>query len=464
MISLQGVLTASELEIVRTSVELRFDPAVKLKTPEALIIYEQRLLDEETLLKLCSKEYGFELETPTVNYLPQEIIQHFGAFNCIPLRMDSVKEEIHIAIVPELHYDLRVAPYRNYTTVLHRVPLYYYVKHYTNLYSSPGFLLRIPPKDLFDFIIEEAVGLKASDITISNTARSAAVYYNVRKKKVYAKRVISRGEVIEIVELICAQAGSPLIEGSRKPKYVGIRLDTHNRGRVVINSTQHGWAITVRVLPDEMLTTRPKDLKHDAKTIKFLEQEFMNDVPGMRVLIGPTMSGKNTTVLSALLDTLEADEHKIVSVEAPVEIVVPNMEQISAETGEEFMENVMSLLRQNPDKIYISEMTNMTAKGTMEIANTGKVLFTSIHANSIAEVYSRIQDLTELSFDRITLTLHSAVYQELKRRDDGELYPETRCLYFSDELKAQLLGKTLGEIYTTIREEEAKWCLIDSDT
>lgn len=455
MRSLLGVLTATELELVKTGVALRFNSSIKLETPEALIIYEQRLMDQEYLKRLCEIEYGHTLEIPKVTYLPEEVIEHFRNYDCVPISMNSVDEEIHVAIIPEL--SSIIPNFKNYRVVFVKVPIFFYVKQHTLLYGQPKFLLKIPSKDLLDFIIKEAVDSKAIDITISNTATNASVYYNIKKKKVYAKRVISREDIESMVRTITVSAGSPMDMMDRMPKYVGIRLDTHNRGRVVINTTHHGKSVTIRVLPDEMLSTKPEDLNHSESTVRFLKDVFMNDKAGMRILIGPTMSGKNTTILSALLDVLEQDIYKAVSVESPVEILVPNMEQISAETPEEFSNNVMSLIRQNPDLVYISEMTNMTATGTMEVANTGKRLFTSIHANSIAEVFSRIQDLTGLSIDRIVLSMHSAVYQELTLDESGNLRPMTRCVYFDTELKKKLLGKDLGQIYNIIGEEEDKW-------
>jgi type II secretory ATPase GspE/PulE/Tfp pilus assembly ATPase PilB-like protein len=149
---------------------------------------------------------------------------------------------------------------------------------------------------------------------------------------------------------------------------------------------------------------------------------------------------------------------KIVSIENPVEILVDGVEQINVETEDEYRANVASLLRQNPDIVYIAEINNSTALDTINASNTGKVVFSSLHANSISDVIARLQDMTGLSADRLLLTMHSCVYQELVRNDaEDRVYPKNRCLYFTDALKNQLYGKSLGEIKVKLMEEEAKW-------
>ena len=141
-----------------------------------------------------------------------------------------------------------------------------------------------------------------------------------------------------------------------------------------------------------------------------------------------------------------------------MEILVDGIEQISVETEEEFTANTASTLRQNPDIVYIAEITNYTAQHTMTTANTGKVVLSSIHANSISDVVARLEDITNLSSDRILLCLQSCVYQELKFfPEEDRVRPINRCLHFTDELKTSLFGKSLGEIKMALKEIEDKW-------
>ena len=179
---------------------------------------------------------------------------------------------------------------------------------------------------------------------------------------------------------------------------------------------------------------------------------------GLRLFIGETFSGKNTTILSALRELVATNKYKIVSIESPVETLVEGVEQINVETEEEYAQNAASLLRQNPDVVYITEITNYTAQDTIQTANTGKVVFSTVHANSISDVLSRLMDITGMSSDRLLLSMHSCIYQELVRDEETDtIKPVTRCLYFSDELKMQLYGKSLGECKVILQKEEAAW-------
>jgi Tfp pilus assembly pilus retraction ATPase PilT len=453
---LQGLLSSVEQDMVRESMFLRFKDHTKFKTPEALIIYEQRLLDNETLLDLCSVEYGMQLEIPKISYLPKEILSHFSKFSCIPLKYDTLNGVIHVGVVPELA--THIEPFSHTETEVHYVPIHYFVEQYTNMYSSPEFLYRIPDMDLFKFIVQEAVDLGASDITIVAMRTKADLFYNVRKKKVYGKRMLGKNEISEISNLICTKAGNPRIMGNRDPKFVGIDLDENHRGRVAITNTYYGDEISIRVFSNEIFETTLEELNLDDKTIKFIRDKFISQEPGLRLLIGATASGKNTTILAALNEMLSNDVFKAVSAEMPVENLVDRIIAHDCSSEEEYRKVVQSFIRQNPDIVYMTEMTDLTALEILKNVNTGKVAFSSIHSNSIASTIARIQDITGQSADRIIMNLHSCILQKLVRiEEEDRLQPITKCLFFSEELKARLIGKSIGEIYLILSEEEEKW-------
>lgn len=456
MTGLTGVLSSTNLALVNQSTNLRFKDKSKFKTPEALIVYEQHMLEPEQLLEICSKEYGIQLEAPQPSYIPKDIVSKFRDYDCVPIRYDTREEKIYVGVLPEMQ---RYIPdVNNTTTVRVQVPIYYYVQLFTRHFGNPDFLYALPARDKLNIILEEAITLHASDITITNVAEGAQVYYNIRKKKVYSKRAVEREDVEQFASLLATQAKQPLSEIDNHPRYLSVKLDMHHRGRVVLNRTYYGRAITIRVLSDEVLQTTLEELNIKDNTCEFIRKYMLSREKGLRLFIGETMSGKNTTILSSLREVVALDKYKIVSVESPVETLVEGIEQINTENEEEFGENAASLLRQNPDIVYITEITNYTAETTIQTANTGKVVFSTIHANSISDVLSRLMDITHMSSDRLLLSMHSCVYQELVRDEEkDEIRPINRCLYFSDELKMKLYGKSVGEIKTILQEVEAKW-------
>lgn len=456
MNGLMGKVSVTNLSLIKEGTKLRFRNADEFRTAEALIAFEQRILDEADLLELCSKEYGIKLQAPPPSYIPAELAQEFRNYSCVPIRYDTREEKIYVGVLPEL--TKYIPDVRNITTVRVNVPIYYYVMLHTRYYGSPDFLYELPPADKLQMIIEEAVNLGAADITITNVAEGAEVYYNVRKHKVPSRRQIMREDVEQFARIMATRAKYPLADVDNHPRYFSVKLDIHHRGRVVLNRTYYGRAITIRVLSDEVLTTDMEDLNIKPNACAFIREKMLSREKGLRLFIGETMSGKNTTILSALRELTKDNKYKVVSVESPVETLVEGVEQIDTQTDEEFAENAASLLRQNPDVVYITEITQYTAAHTIQTANTGKVVFSTIHANSISDVMSRLMDITGMSSDRLLLSMHSCCYQELVRDDATDtIKPVNRCLYFSDELKSQLYGKSVGEIKMALQAEEAKW-------
>lgn len=458
MQSLIGILSATDNDMVESKTALRFKNAKDFKCAESLIIHEQQLLSDERLFDACQREYNCILSDPFPSYVPKEILNLFEGKHVAVIRHDVADKCITVCTIYEYYKEAKAILIDGYKVLVQMVTLYKYVDLYTKQYGEPDFLSELPVKDKLDFIYAEALSLRASDITITNTIHGARVYYNARKKKVQSKRALKYKDVNEIAGILASSAKATLADVSAKPRYFSIDIDRHNRGRVVINKTYYGLLITIRVLPNTVLTANLEDWNIDPEVCEFIRETMLSSEKGLRLFIGETMSGKNTTIVTALREIVVKDCAKVVSVEQPVEILVDGIEQINAETDEEFTLNADSLLRQNPDIVYFTEITARTGLAILEQSNTSKAVFSTVHANSIAEVLFRLQDITKLDIDRILLALHSCVYQELVRDDKTDtVKPFNRCLYFSESLKMQLYGKSMAEIIGVLRAEEMRW-------
>lgn len=457
MKSLQGHIPASEYTKVLEAAKLRFKNHLNFRTPEALVVYEQGMLAEDELRHYCELEYGTEFQRITPGFVVRDIVDAFRDSPFIPFSVDTTQEQISLACIPE-QKGMRVPTYKGYSTGIHEVTIYDYVSLYTSTYGRVPFLYELHAKDYFDFIVEEATALGASDITVSCDDKQVLVYYEVRKKKVHSRRVVPLSSLDSLIEYIANKSRGYVPAASREPVYLSLDLNLHYRGRAIINTTYYGKSATIRVIPNDMFQETLESLNIDLPTQKFIREVMLSPEPGLRLLIGAPSSGKNTTTLAALMELVNTDKYKIVSVENPVESVVAGIEQIDTTSEDEVLTNIASLIRQNPSLIYITEITAATAVATLNISNVAKAVFSSVHASSASLVISRLIDLTGLPSDRILLSMHSCVYQELVRDEEQDkLFPKTTCLYFSDELKAQLIGKTPGEIYLALKKEEAKW-------
>lgn len=451
MLNLNGIIPVEIIHELDTYTDLRLCNKNKYKCAEALALYEQRLLDNDEIFNICEQAMEEDLYVPAMSYVPDDIIRHFAGSDVVPVSYSPMRGVVTCVALPEI--GTSYPPIDNREVQVLFTPIYNYFQEYVKKYGPHPDLLDVPAKQLIDSIVNEGIALDAADITISSVEKSANVYYNVRKTKVYSQRILNADNLEDIIKLLCCE--SPMDNTSNAPKYVGVSLNDFYRGRVCINHKYHGYEITIRLLPNAAFDKTLESLNITKETIDFMRHWFMNRELGLRLIIGSTMSGKNTTALACLREWTKDDKYKVVSIEMPVEQELIGIEQINCNDETEYELNINSLLRQNPDIVYITETGDTTAESIMRVTNTGKRVISTIHANSCADVIGRLQDITGLSTDRIIQTLHSVVYQELVRDEETDsIKPKNKFIYLSQDKKAQLYGKPYGEIILKLREWE----------
>jgi len=190
-----------------------------------------------------------------------------------------------------------------------------------------------------------------------------------------------------------------------------LRTDVHERGqdgrfafvssveqvdiRVSILPTFFGENAVLRVLRPE----NKKDLLFESLGM-FKEQSelvlnSLNLNQGIILIIGPTGSGKTTTLYS-MIQSLSKSMKNIITIEDPIEYIIPEVRQIqvSEHTGFSFSSALRSVVRQDPDVLVVGEMRDSeTAKLAFQAAVTGHLVIASIHAEDSASIYSRLIDL-----------------------------------------------------------------------
>jgi len=138
---------------------------------------------------------------------------------------------------------------------------------------------------------------------------------------------------------------------------------------------------------------------------------------GMILVSGPTGSGKTTTLYAALGLRSAANE-KIVTLEEPVEYALEGVTQVpvQVQTGVTFASMLRSILRQDPDVIFVGEMRDTeTAELAIQAALTGHVVFSTLHTNDAVGAIPRLLDLGIPPF-LVAATLRAVLAQRLVRR------------------------------------------------
>jgi twitching motility protein PilT len=159
-------------------------------------------------------------------------------------------------------------------------------------------------------------------------------------------------------------------------------------------------------------------------------REFTNRIRGLVLLTGPTGSGKSTT-LAAMIDKINATRQShIMTIEDPIEYIhhhkksIVNQREVGADTTS-FPTALKYVLRQDPDVILIGEMRDLeTIESALTIAETGHLVFATLHTNSTYESVNRIVDVFPSDqqrqiYTQLAFVLEGVVTQQLIPRSRG---------------------------------------------
>lgn len=165
--------------------------------------------------------------------------------------------------------------------------------------------------------------------------------------------------------------------------------------RVSVLPTFYGENIVLRILrPDLHRDRKLLDLGLSVEQAELLRFHIQRD-HGVIVVAGPTGSGKTTTIYT-LVSLLLKSARNIVTIEDPVEYVIPGVRQVQVSEMADFgfAAALRAILRQDPDIIILGEIRDSeTAKLAFQASLTGHLVITTIHAEDSAGVYSRLSDL-----------------------------------------------------------------------
>ena len=162
---------------------------------------------------------------------------------------------------------------------------------------------------------------------------------------------------------------------------------------------------------------------HNLEALGFFEEDLSvlknacRAASGMVIMVGPTGSGKTTT-LYAMLNLINSPSRNILTIENPVEYELPGITQISIDPDQDldFSKTLRAALRQDPDVILIGEIRDEeTAEIAVKAALTGHLVLTTLHSRDALTVIQRLKNLG-ISADLLSETLNLIVSQKLVRR------------------------------------------------
>jgi type II secretory ATPase GspE/PulE/Tfp pilus assembly ATPase PilB-like protein len=205
----------------------------------------------------------------------------------------------------------------------------------------------------------------------------------------------------------------------RKPQDGSFRAITSGREidfRVATQGTRFGEKMSVRILdqgnvtPDLAKLGMPKRL-HDRLS------HLLQEPHGMIVCCGPTGAGKSTTLYAALT-SIDRYQRNVITIEDPIEYKIEGVNQIEINTkaGQTFAGSLRSILRQDPDVVMVGEIRDAeTATIGCQAANTGHMVFSTVHANDTVTALFRLLELGVEPF-MVANSLTALIGQRLVRR------------------------------------------------
>lgn len=276
--------------------------------------------------------------------------------------------------------------------------------------------------EMFDFLIDQADKLGASDIHIENQRGNIRIRMRI-DGALHPVAELNKDRYRAILGALASRANISTAakdpQSGHLQKEISVDGATHVLNmRVETIPTLYGQDAVVRLFnyDESMLNLDRLNIPEgERKQI----DEIISHPRGMVLMVGPTGSGKSTTLYS-MINALNSSDRKIITLEDPVEYSVSGISQIPVDTtnGQSFAEHLRSVLRLDPDVVMIGEIRDAdTAKTAIQASITGHLVLSTFHANSTAAAFSRMIDMIGVN-PIFSSAIRLVIAQRLVRRLD----------------------------------------------
>jgi len=304
-------------------------------------------------------------------------------------------------------------------------------------------LEQVRPDDMLAYLVQQAYELKASDIHLECQKENVRVRFRV-DGVLHPVAFVSHEKYRHLSASLASAANVSTNVSEPQTGHISRAYKMATGEEVSINlrvetvPTVYGMDVVMR-----LFNMRLDMLKLENLGLSLQEAAVVGDVikhpTGMVLIVGPTGSGKTTTLYS-LINTLNTTERKIITLEDPVEYNMPGVVQIPVEgqlEGHDFAERLRAVLRLDPDVVMVGEIRDQdTAKTALQGALTGHLVMSTFHAASAAAALARMLDMVGIN-PLFANAMHLVMAQRLVRRLDDA----SRQAYQPDEaLKSQLMA------------------------
>ncbi len=274
-------------------------------------------------------------------------------------------------------------------------------------------------RELWNSLLLKAIQLNASDIHIRAIDADSIVYYRVDgilmhfekigknqldlaiNQFINGRNLIGYTGVLDVNDVIDGTSNNFKVTDKGKPYFRELRVN--------VMPVQGGRKCVVRVNSTDQGVRQLDNYFYDQDTVRFLKEE-VSQLFGTILVTGPTGSGK-TNLLASLLVAM-GRERQINTIEDPVEIPLPGIDQATVihNNPKASYENLLKgMLRQDPDVLSVGELRSAeAARWLMGFARTGHLTLSTVHVNAAAQAPERLLDMG-VEFGEMKSTLSSVI-------------------------------------------------------
>lgn len=278
----------------------------------------------------------------------------------------------------------------------------------------------VSSQEIFDFLIKQADKLNASDIHIENMREDIRVRMRI-DGALHPVAHLDKERYRTIMGELASRSGISSAAEESQSGHIQMEI-THEGNARLLNlrvetiPTMYGQDAVLRLFNFDETLLDLNLLGIPAKQRAEID-EIISHPRGLVLMVGPTGSGKSTTMYS-MLNALNTPDRKIITLEDPIEYGLTGISQIPINTtrGQTFADGLRAVLRLDPDVVMVGEIRDAdTAKTAIQASITGHLVLSSFHANSTATAFSRMIDLIGVN-PIFSTAIRLVIAQRLVRR------------------------------------------------
>lgn len=309
--------------------------------------------------------------------------------------------------------------------------------------------------DILEYVIGQADKLGASDIHLETARNGVRVRFRL-DGALHLIAVISHQKYRQLQQSIAVAANISSSSGDAQTGHIQQQIMKDDGTTKILNMrietvpTLYGQDAVIRLFNMDTNLLNLDNLGLSERERAPID-EVISHPHGMVLMVGPTGSGKTTTLYSILMK-LNDPQRKIITLEDPVEYGLDGMSQIPVYTreGDSFGNKLRAVMRLDPDVVMVGEIRDVdTARTALQASITGHLVLSTFHAGSASEAFTRMIDMIGLNPILIS-AIKLIISQRLVRRLDDK----TKVAYTPDAVTKKYLEEILKDLPAHIKKPD----------